>query len=170
MSDKYAMQEEINVLVRTLKELGKEAQKAGKGALKDASGILVSAIKARVPQSTRKHSRYKPEFKRAGPGYGEKVATYSPGNLKRSIKTLLFRRSKAVFVGANLAKGAVSGNFAGNRTDAYYAGMVNSGTKKMAGKYFVESAEVAAGAQTLRFATELLRREVDKFIQKKGLV
>lgn len=170
MSDKYQMQEEITAIISTLRSLESNAKKSGKLALKEASGILVSAIKARAPQSLQKHSRYSQGIRRAGPGYGKKVATYSPGNLKRSIKTLDFKRSNAVFVGPNLAKGAAKGNFSGNRTDAYYAGMVNSGTEKMAGKYFVESAEVAAGAQTLRFATELLRREVDKFIQKKGLV
>lgn len=169
MSDVQLMQAEIGVLVAKLEAIGDHGRKAAKAAFKDAGSILIAAIQGRAPVSDRPHYRYASSGRRAAPGKGKRVATYAPGNLRRSFKILPLRRTQAVFIGPKVAKGSASGTFVGARTDAFYAAMVEFGTRRMAGRYFVTTAEVAAGAQTLRVATELLRRAVNSHAQKQGL-
>ena len=169
MSDVQLMQAEINVLVTKLNALGEHARKASKEAFQQAGGILIAAIQGRAPVSDRPHHRYAPGARRAANGAGKRVATYAPGNLRRSFKILPLRRTLAVFVGPKVAKGNATGSFVGVRTDAYYAGMVEAGTKRMSGRHFVAAAETAAGGPTLRFASELLKRHINSFAQKQGL-
>lgn len=170
MSEIQLMQAEVTALVKKLESVGEHGRKASRDAFRQAGGLLVSAIQGRAPVSDRPHYRYAPSgSRRAKKGSGKRLATYVPGNLKRSFKILTFRRSEAVFVGPKLAKGNAVGRFVGARTDAYYAGMVEAGTRRMSGRYFVSQAEAAAGQQTLRAAAELLRREIDNHITKIGL-
>lgn len=169
MSDIQLMQAEVTALVTKLEAIGYHGRKASKDAFRQAGGILIAAIQGRAPVSDKPHYRYASGTRRAAPGAGKRIATYAPGNLRRSIKILALRRTNAVFIGPKLAKGSASGTFAGARTDAFYAGMLEAGTRRMAGRYFVATAEVAASAQTLRFASELLRRSINSFANKQGL-
>jgi HK97 gp10 family phage protein len=69
---------------------------------------------------------------------GDLAATYYPGNLRRSIKTIVFRNNNTdVFVGPKVRKGQARGDFKGNRVDAYYAHMVEKGTSKQPPQFFM---------------------------------
>lgn len=167
------LQREINDLIRKLQGLSTEVKKESQEAFREAAGPLVSAIKARAPQSDKPHYRYGTAKIAAGlrapKGSGQIVATYMPGNLQRSFKTLKFRRSSAVFVGPNLAKSNKSGTFSGARTDAYYAHMVEFGTINNPAQPFVRPAVAAAGGLTLRLATELLKRKITAYARKNAV-
>lgn len=167
------LQREINDLIRKLQGLSKEVKKDSQDAFQEAAGPLVSAIKARAPQSEKPHYRYGTAKIaggiRAPKGSGQIVATYMPGNLQRSFKTLKFRRSAAVFIGPNLAKGNKTGLFAGARTDAYYAHMVEFGTATTPPQPFVRPAVAAAGGITLRLATELLKRKIESYARANAV-
>lgn len=167
------LQREINDLIRKLQGLTDEVKKESQEAFREAAGPLVSAIKARAPQSDAPHYRYGTAKIaggiRAPKGSGQVVATYMPGNLQRSFRTLKFRRSAAVFVGPNLAKSNKTGTFAGARTDAYYAHMVEFGTINQPPRPFVRPAVAAAGGLTLRLATELLKRKIIAYGRKNAV-
>lgn len=159
---------ELEVLKKKLASVSDNAKKASQGAFRQAAPILISAIQGRAPQSDAPHHRYNtPKISgrlRAPNGLGKIVATYMPGNLKRSFKALVFRRSAAVFVGPKLDKRGGGGTFSGARTDGYYAHWVEYGAPEagIAPQPFVRPAVAAAGPTTLRLATELIKREIEK--------
>lgn len=161
-------QAEINNLIRQLRKVSDTAKKQSQAAFKEAAGPLISAIQSRAPQSEKAHHRYSTSKLsgkiRAPKGMGNIVATYQPGNLKRSFKTLTFRNSAAVFIGPKLGKGNNKGVFAGGRTDGYYAHWVEYGApaQSVPAQPFVRPAVDAAGGLTLRIASELLKREIEK--------
>ena len=162
------IQGEVSELMRKLRAVSNNAKKASQGVFKEAAGTLIAAIKARAPISEKAHSRYDtPKASgriRAPRGQGRIVATYNPGNLARSFRTLTFRQSAAVFVGAKLEKGNSTGLFSGARTDGYYAHWMEYGAPGagVPAQPFVRPAVDAAGGITLRFAAELLKREILK--------
>ena len=152
------LQGEINALIRKLQGLAPAIKKVAQSDLAEASGILVSAVQGRAPVGDKPHNRYRTakviKGIRAPKGSGNIVATYQPGNLKRSFKTLKFRRSEAVFVGPKVG---------GNAADGYYAHMVEFGTIHQRAQNFVQAAVQAAGSQTLSFAAELLARRIEYY-------
>lgn len=149
------MQEEINTLIRRLRKVSTTARLESQNAFKEAAPVLISAIQGRAPESEAPHSRYKS---------GRIVATYYPGNLRRAFRTLVFRRSAAVFVGPKLDKAGSGGDFRGNRTDGYYAHWVEFGAPAagLPPRPFVKPAADAAGPLVLRLATEFLKRKIEK--------
>jgi len=162
------IQGEVNELMRKLRAVSDNAKKKSQTVFKESAGLLISAIKGRAPISEKAHSRYStPKASgriRAPHGQGRIVATYNPGNLGRSFRTLIFRQSAAVFVGAKLAKENYTGLFSGGRTDGYYAHWMEYGAPGagIPAQPFVRPAVDAAGGITLRFAAELLKREILK--------
>lgn len=151
-------QSEINALLRRLRRVSTTAKRESQQAFKSAAPVLISAIQGRAPESDAPHSRY---------SGGKIAATYHPGNLRRSFRTLVFRRSAAVFVGPKLAKGNSGGDFKGNRTDAYYAHFQEFGAPAIGlpPRPFVKPAVNAAGGLTLRLATEFLKRKIDQAVR-----
>lgn len=149
------IQAEVDALVRRLRRVSTTAKRESQRAFKEAAPVLISAIQGRAPQSDEPHSRY---------SGGRIVATYYPGNLRRAFRTLVFRRSAAVFVGPKLDKGGSGGDFKGNRTDAYYAHFQEFGAPAsgLPPRPFVKPAVDAAGGLTLRLATEFLKRKIDQ--------
>jgi hypothetical protein len=93
--------------------------------LKKSSKILVKASKQNIPKGKRQfHHRYEGKVsgkKKAPKGLGKIAATYYKGNLRRSLQTLIFRRSLNVFVGFKRPKGGNRGEFKGRKVDGYYA-------------------------------------------------
>lgn len=154
MNNQPHIQEEINGLIHKLRRVSTTAKKDSQQAFKEAAPLLVSAIQGRAPESDAPHSRY---------SGGRIVATYYPGNLRRSFRTLVFRRSAAVFVGPKLDKAGGKGDFRGNRTDAYYAHFVEFGAPAagLPPRPFVRPAAEAAGPIVLRLATEFLKRKIE---------
>lgn len=161
------LQAELNTLIRKLEGIADAAKRDRDRVLNEAAGPLKSAISGRAPMSDKPHSRYStPKIAgkiRAPKGSGVIKATYQPGNLKKSVQTLRFRRSKAVFIGPKVRRSA------GQMPDGYYAHMVNFGTVKQPAQHFVEAGVAAAGDVSLRLATVLLKRKIESLAAQKGL-
>lgn len=148
------LQRELNDAIRKLNKVSVTAKRESQQAFRQAAPLLISAIQGRAPESEGPHSRY---------SGGKIAATYYPGNLRRAFKTLTFRRSAAVFVGPKVDKSGSGGQFRGSRTDAYYAHWVEFGAPAagLPPRPFVKPAVDAAGAATLRVATEFLKRKIE---------
>lgn len=155
-------QQEVNAIISSLRALNSQIAKTIKSDLKGPADFLASAIKGRTPVGARVHKRYKSGksmlFKRMPKGSGVVVATYRPGNLRKSIKTLTkLRRVKyAQIVGANTGSGA---------NDGYYLHFSNndvkmSNGKVRPGKRFVESAILAAGPAAQRAVVQILQNKL----------
>jgi hypothetical protein len=163
-----SLEQEIAILQKKLFAISDTAKKQSQNAFKQASPILISAIQGRAAESEKAHYRYStPKINnklRAPNGMGRIVATYMPGNLKRSIKTLIFRRSAAIFVGPKLDKQGSGGTFAGGRVDGYYAHWMEFGAPEagIRPSPFVKPAVDAVGNTVLKFSAELLKREIEK--------
>lgn len=164
---------EIAELRKKLYAISDNAKKQSQTAFRKAAPILIDAIQSRAPQSDAPHSRYDtPKIAghlRAPNGMGQIVATYTPGNLKRSFKTLVFRKSAAVYVGPKVDKRGSGGTFTGTRTDGYYAHWMEYGAPEanIPPRPFVRPAVDAAGEPTLRLATQYLKKEIEKAATRK---
>lgn len=172
MAVNVALERELAVLQRKLLAVAQSAKKDSQQILEFAAQPMVSAIAAGAPVSDRVHFRYstaKASRKiRAPKGKGKVEASYHPGNLERSIQTLRFRRSAAIFVGAKLSKNS-KGVFKGKRTDAYYTHMVEYGTAHSAATPFIRPAVQATQGAVLSGAVKVFKRNVDAEIRKQGL-
>lgn len=120
-----------------------------------------------APQSRRPHYRYNtPKLVRslrAPNGKGVRVATYGPGNLKRSMQTLSFRRMKrSVLVGPKLAKTAKGKFTTRSRVDGFYASFVEAGTKGQRAKKYISSAAVSARSAVIRRLDTSLTRILNR--------
>ena len=154
------LQAELNQVISRLKKLEPGVRKGAQKDLEEASKILVSAVKGKTPVGDKVHKRYpRRKGKKAAKGAGQVVATYRPGNLQRSIRTLKFRRSEAVFVGPKLG---------GKAADGYYAHFVEDGTKFQTSQKFVAAAVASAGSQTLKAASALIARRIDAIARQNG--
>lgn len=157
------LQKDLNDMLSRLGKMFPELKKTQREDMKEAAKILSSAISARTPVGEKAHKRYpkRGKGKKAAKGAGRVVAEYRPGNLRRSIQVLTFRRSPAAFVGPKLG---------GRRADGYYAHMVERGTVSQPPQYFVRAGISAAGNTALRFAAELTRRRIESFKRQNGFL
>lgn len=151
------IQDEIDDLVRKIYAISNNAKKESQAAFRIAAKPLIAEIQARAPVSNEEHDRY------LG---GKVVATYKPGNLRRSIKALTFRRSSAVFVGPKLNKGGSTGTFSGNRTDGYYAHWLEYGTINQMPQPFFRPAVQTAGPAALSIAAKEIKNSIDNYAKK----
>lgn len=151
------LQDEVNVLVKKLHTIADRAKRKSTSALRRGAAPIVSAAKANAPQSNEPHHRYKD---------GRKVATYYPGNLRRSIRVLPLRRTKsAVLIGPKLARssgGPAEGDFRGQKVDGWYAHFVEFGTIEQPPQPYMRPAAQQAGTQALRLAVDELKKEIDR--------
>jgi hypothetical protein len=163
------LQQEINVLGGKLRRMSADVKNEAKKDIKEAGGLLVAALKGRVPVGSKPHSRYKrikKKGKRMPKGFGVKLATYRPGNLRRAYRVLNLRRTKlGVIIGPLLG---------GKSTDGYYVHMVNNNVKQIngtirAGKGFVQAAIAVAGDAALQNIIGLLSRRINAEAQKQGI-
>jgi HK97 gp10 family phage protein len=139
------LQADLNRVISRLQRLEPFVRKSGKADMMEAAKILESAVKGRTPIGTRTRKR--------------NGITYRPGNLRKSMQRLSFRRSNAAFVGPKLGK---------KLPDGYYAHMVERGTTTQSAQYFMKAAVSAAGPQTLRFAAQLISRRIQSFGRSNG--
>ena len=159
---------EIDALMKEFYELSSDIAKDRMSILRASSKILVNEIKSNIPVGGKVHKRYSTpkviKSRRAKKGSGVVVATYFPGNLRFSFKSMNFRRSKsAIFVGAVMAKGEAHGMFNSSaKADGYYAHMIDGGTKKKAARPFMERSVSAAGPAVL----DDIKTRVNKHIVK----
>lgn len=153
------LQGDLNKVIKDLRKLEPFIRKSGKEDLREAAKILSTAVAIRTPIGKVKHKRYPTrKGKKAGKGSGNVLATYRPGNLRRSIRVLNFRRSSSAFVGAKLGK----------NPDGYYAHMVERGTTTQPGQGFFEKAVNTAGGATLRKAIQLLIIRIQSYGVNNG--
>lgn len=112
--------------------------------LKPAADILVDAARENVPESDETHYRYSTaklaKGIRAPKGKGNVVGVYHPGNLRKAIRRLLFRKSDAVWVGPKVSKGRFGEFGKGNRVDGYYAHWMEFGSAHFAGTSYMRRA------------------------------
>lgn len=159
MDNNKFIQAEVEAAIKSLKTLPKELEKKTKRKiLREAAKPLITAARANVPVSDQPHHRYK---------NGRKVATYFPHNLRKSIQTLVFRRTKDLFVGPRLAKRAKTGDFGkGRRIDGYYAHWVEYGTRFFTGAGYmrraVDSSTSAVHKKIIEGVTEVITNWIRK--------
>jgi len=85
-------------------------------ATRKVAGVFIKTAKQMAPKGKEIHHRYV---------NGRRVATYYPGNLKRSIGLLKLRNKNITYIGHRLApKGETQGIFRGNKHDGYYGAVV----------------------------------------------
>lgn len=144
-------QNEVNKAVKTLEKLTYYFEREQRQILEYAAQPMVQAMQQGAPVGVKIHYRYpKSRGGRARRGEGQKVATYYPGNLKKSFRVLDLRKTKDVIVGAKLSKGAARGKFGFGKFDAYYVHYVEYGTRSMAARPFVRPAIVRASPAVIR--------------------
>lgn len=111
--------EDIKALADELKLWTKNLQLDGKKILKPAGEVVRQEIAKRTPVYPRRHYRYPS-------GGGNRIATYYPGNLRRSIQDLDLQRTSGVFIGPRVV-GDSKGTFSGTKVDGWYAQIVDRG-------------------------------------------
>lgn len=134
---------EIAEAVRRLNELPGYIGRDIKALTKYAAEPMLAAAKLKAPKSSKVHYRYK---------NGERIA-YRPGNLKRSIRFLPFRKTRAVFIGPTLGAAAAA--------DGYYSHFVEFGTASQPAQPYMRP----AFDETKPFVVERLGKAIAKKIK-----
>ena len=153
-------------LVKTTKKLEKllkefESREVKK-ILRKSAAPLRKAARTNVNDAEEPVKRY---------SAGKVVAVYNPGNLRRSIKILTFRRSKfAVFVGPQVGK-ASSKEYGrpGQPVDGFYAHMVEFGTINSRAKPYMRPAFAKTKGRIIQIATQQIRKKSIRFKRTNGL-
>ena len=151
------MEQEVQTAIDKLQKFGKVVAENRKSINDGGGAIMADALQQATPRGSKTHYRYNTakvnRAIRAPKGMGNIVATYSPGNLKKSMQVLKLNRAKTkTYVGARLAKGKATGKFgAGARTDGFYAHMVDGGTKHMDARNYYRPAVERATPTVLAF-------------------
>lgn len=131
-----------------------------KSAMNYAGEMLRDAMRAAAPESGEIHYRYA-KSKGMPRGTGKLVATYMPGNLRRSIKVFEHMNDKRnVYVGVEIQpRGKGTGVFTGDRTDGWYARFLeyNPGNKP-----FLRPAVIANRDRILRQLQSYVERQLRK--------
>ena len=117
---------EMKAIEKKLEKLSEDVHKEGLKKMRKAGQIARDAARANLSSKTKNNTPTK-RYDAAG----NHVATYYPGNLKRSIRVLPLRKAKfSVHIGAFMPKRNSRGDFRGNRVDGWYAHFVERGTAK----------------------------------------
>lgn len=169
-----SVQVDVSDAIKKMKNLpGIFNTRRTRAILRKAAEPVKEQAKANINSSDKPHKRYKKTGAsgkiKAPKGKGTVVAIYKPGNLKRSIKTLTFRKSKtAVFVGPKLEKRGASGEYGSDaKVDGYYAHMVEFGTVNM--KSNTSKGFMRRAASSKKAAAEaIIKKEVEAAIKKWG--
>lgn len=159
---------DLKQVMDTLKTIPTEAltTRKRKAALRKAGKPLIAAAQAKAPV-LRDRSKVT-----ITTGTNQKVVYY-PGNLKLSIKSLTFRKSKnAVFVGPKIVKRRKTGDEYGktsSKVDAYYAAMIEYGTMNMDKTPYMRPAYEATKNQVIQIATKEVEKLVSEWANRNQL-
>lgn len=169
--DKFDI-EGLDDLKRELIELARwiEDEKVLKSIFRKGAKPFVEKAKANAPEADDDVLRYDTPksfgLKKAPKGYGNVVAVYSPGNLKRSIREIAARRLvRAIIIGPKRAKRNPYGKFSGNRVDAFYAHFLELGTKTIGRDPFMKPAWESTKNEVIRNILDLMIAEIRKKTQ-----
>lgn len=166
----FEVKEAIKKLSKLADQLPKRTRKK---VLRKAAKPLIKAAKSNIPKSFKPHYRYKTSKAtnkiRAPKGKGKIIATYYPGNLRRYILAMSFRRSGDIFVGPRVAKrGRGSGQFKGRRVDGYYANQMEFGNRNHPGVAYMRKSLSATPAVQKIIITETTKI-INQFIKKNKI-
>ena len=163
------IREEVRIVNKKLERLLDEfSTKERKKILRRAARPMRKAARLGIKDADKPVKRYSTpkvlKGLRAPKGKGKVVAIYHPGNLRRSIKILSFRRAKtAVFVGPKLGKqGASQFGKPGQKVDGYYAHIYEFGSVNYRGRAPMRK----AFAKTKNNVRALIEEGVDKKIRE----
>lgn len=144
---------------RSIKDFNKRDRK--KILVKAARPVWKAARKL-APKSAKPHYR----------GKGATRIKYNPGNLKRSIKRIVLRKSQDAFVGPQFAKTKVAEyGGVGQPTDPYYAQMIYGSAAAFDDKVLSPAADQSANAvlsETKKASLEAIRKRASKRGIKTG--
>lgn len=154
---------ELKIDIEGIYELSKEFKEVSKNltnvdarreVAQAAVPYVIPAIQNASPVGKRIHKRYNtPKLTkklRSPKGYGRVIATYYPGNLRKSVLDLATRKSKfkkspVVVVAPYYGRRGSKGDFGkGKRVDAYYAHMVYGGAEAYQQKVLLKGLNIAA--------------------------
>lgn len=159
---------EMNALFGQFERLGKVYKENLKRVAALGGVYFASTAESAAPKGSKTHRRYSTakvnKSMRAPKGMGTVVATYTAGNLSRSMRVLDLKKTvNGVYVGAKLARGSAKGTFSGMKADGYYVGMVEKGTKIWAGKPFFKAAFQRSKNTIIKIMTREFERIAEKF-------
>jgi len=126
---------DVKLLNEKIKELANSLDdKTVRKIMRVGAKPFIKAAKSAAPVARRNVHRYNtPKLskkKKAPKGMGKIVATYTPGNLSRSIRALPLRRlKKSIIVGPKKGARGAQGVFKGRKVDGFYAHLVEFATK-----------------------------------------
>jgi hypothetical protein len=164
-------------IAKRLTRLTGEFTKARKRQVARAGASPIRKVARRtVKRGKRIHYRYDPKKAEGAPRaeQGEREndqIIYHPGNLRKSIKTMTFKRSTDAFVGPKGYKGAKAGDVFGltaKKVDGYYAAMAY-GTESGFNRRILAKAKAQAGATSYKKMAEKTKEIADKYYKRKGL-
>lgn len=164
-------QKQVNQAVKTLEKLTYNFENEQRAILEDCAVPMVNAMQAGAPNDNIKiHVRYpKQKGARARRGEGQRIATYYPGNLKKSFAVLPLKKTKnAVIVGARLAKGNGRGVFGKGRFDAYYLAWVEYGHGDVPPQPFVRPAIIRTSPHVIKRMQINMNRFAAKFARQNA--
>lgn len=146
------LQKDINALVGKLRKIDGVLTRDIKKDLRTAATPINAAIKAAAPVGKREHKRYRG---------GQVVATYKPGNLRKSFRILALRRTRrAVYIGP-YSRGA--------NPDGYYARFLEFGTSKMAARPFIENPVLATYQTAQKTLIILLKQRIAAYEKQNSV-
>lgn len=167
------IEQEIEEAVKKLQKCGNLFYENRQRVAALGGAYAASSAESAAPKSKAVHFRYNTskltKKLRAPKGFGNKVASYSPGNLGRSMNVLKFSRAKSkVFVGAKVARRA-TGNFSGRRVDGYYMHMIERGTKNAPGKEFFHPSWERSKSRVYSIMAKEFERLAKQFEQQNAI-
>jgi len=158
--------------VNTQRDLNRQID----AVMRNLNKVLVDYSRKDRKKITRKAAQKVAVAARRNPGFkdskrphtrkdGERVITYTPGNLRRSLKVLSLRKSADAYVGPQFAK-KKSDKYGGvgQPVDGYYAAMLYGSAAAFQSRVLIPALRRGKAA-----AEKILIKETEKAITARGL-
>jgi len=147
-------------IAKVEKSVGDFSRKDRRRIVRKAARPVVKQMRAIAPRSKRPHYRY-PK--------GQPRVKYNPGNLRRSIKVLPFRKTADAFVGPQFArKRAPEYGAPGQPVDAYYAAMIYGSARRFRQRV-IEPAARSSESQVIARLKKESRAAIKKAAAQRGI-
>jgi len=150
------LNKEVRDIMKTLAKLPIDVRKERKRILRKAAKPLVAMAQTKAP-IMRSRRQVTITLKD-----GSKLKYY-PNNLRLAIRVLDFRKSADVFVGPKVTRRRKAGEEygrSGNKVDAFYAAMIEHGTRNMTARPYMRPAYEGTKGQVIG----IIRSEVEKLV------